>query len=106
MLWLVLVPECRDFLLPLFLPCIFGVDAGRLYAVLLERSVGTPAQASKPTIKAPEDDDSDASDALDSSRGGLFPMLSQPSGRLLDVSDSGCDCFSPVPDLVPAVIVA
>ena len=43
MLWLVLVPECRDFLLPLFLPCTFGVDARRLYAVLLERSVGTLA---------------------------------------------------------------
>jgi hypothetical protein len=35
-----LVPSSRDFLLPLLLPCIFGVYAGSLHAVLPDRSVG------------------------------------------------------------------
>ena len=41
MLWP--VPDSRDFPLLLLLPCIFGVDAGRLYVVLPDRLVGKQA---------------------------------------------------------------
>jgi hypothetical protein len=38
MMWL--VSGSNSFLLPSLLPLTFGVDAGHLYAVLPERSVG------------------------------------------------------------------
>ena len=61
----------------------------------------TSSYASKPTVREQD------GDVLDSSGGGSFPVLSQPSARLSDVSDSGGDrfSFSPVPDLLVIVEV-
>ena len=47
MFWL--VSGSKSFLLPSLLPLIFGVDDGRLYAILRDRSVGKLAVSHRNT---------------------------------------------------------